>query len=144
MQTWSDEVKAKLIVDWQAGASQKQLVAKYGVPQATLRHWIEGLERVEVEGVITPVSAPKRTLADLAYDLAAESFAAEIAILRLAQDREWLLKQNANDLAIFFGVNADKLYRLLPAFAGPGGPDNGSDDAQGFLPLEPSRPGPAN
>jgi hypothetical protein len=36
-------------------------------------------------------------------------------MLQLAQDRSWLEKQDAAQLAILFGVNADKLYRLLPA-----------------------------
>ena len=53
----------------------------------------------------------KSSLGELANELAVESFDAQIAILRLAQDRSWLKKQDAAQLDILFGVNAE-----LPAF----------------------------
>lgn len=116
MNTYTPEVKASVVTAWMAGASLNQLVTQFSVPKTTVQRWTKGLERVALERTTEPKT---RTLADLASELAAESFNAAIAILRLAQDREWLDKQNANDLAILFGVNADKLYRLLPAFVGP-------------------------
>ncbi len=117
---YDDGTKARVILEWKAGASLKALHRDHGIPEATVRSWVKGMERVDI---LAPPPAPKtRTLETLAYDLAAESFAAAIAILRLAQDSAWLQRQNASDVAILFGVNADKLYRLLPAFQRDDGP----------------------
>lgn len=116
MNTYTPEVKASVVTAWMAGASLNQLVAQFKVPKTTVARWVSDLERIAP----APSPGPKKiSLVDLSYELATESFNAAIAILRLAQDRAWLEKQNANDLAILFGVNADKLYRLLPAFTGP-------------------------
>ena len=120
MRTYDDATKAKVILEWQAGSGTKALARDHNIPHTTVRSWVKDLTRAEPA---LPPAPKTKTVRELAGELAAESFNAAIAILRLAQDREWLRSQNAESLAILFGVNADKLYRLLPAF--------GADDIAG-------------
>ena len=110
--TYTAEVKAQVIADWKTGASLGQLVKAHGVPKTTVRAWVEGMDRT---GTVLKKNTP--TLDEMAWELVGESFAALRAILRKAQDDSWLDKQNANDIAIFFGVTSDKLLRLLAAGA---------------------------
>lgn len=121
MQTYTDEAKAQVLLEWKAGGTYKGLSRKFNIPEATLRGWLKGQTRAAI------APKEKRSINDLAAELAAESFQAQIAILRLAQDRAWLERQDASSLAILFGVNADKLYRLLPAFVPPT-PDRANGD----------------
>ncbi len=112
MASYSPEIKAQVILEWEAGASQKQLVAKYDVPQTTIRRWVGDRQRV------APSAAPKNngpTIDDLAYDLVSETFRALVAIARQAQDPAWLKEQRADGLHLLFGVGADKVIRLYEA-----------------------------
>jgi hypothetical protein len=122
--TYSDELKAQVIAEWMAGASQKQLVAAYHVPQTTIRSWIAGHDRV----VIAPSAAPKKAepydLDRMAVDLVDGSVRAVTAIFGVTADDTWLKRQNAADLAVLAGVISDKLYRLLGAIQPSSGPDS--------------------
>ena len=110
--TYTAEVKAQVRAEWMTGASLGQLVKAYGVPKATVQAWVAHIDR---NGTVLKQNTP--SLDELAWGLVGESFAALRAILRKAQDDSWLDKQNANDIAIFFGVTSDKLIRLLAAGA---------------------------
>ena len=125
MKVYSPELKAQVIAEWMAGASQKQLVTAFGVPQSTVRTWIR--DRIRV--------APKKQDELAPYDLDAMavglvdgSVRAVTAIFGVTADDTWLKRQNAADLAILAGVISDKLYRLLGAIrpTNPELPENAS------------------
>lgn len=105
---YSDELKATVIAEWKAGANEVELSRLHSVPRTTLQKWVKGHERA-------PKQTPTYDLDKMAWELVGESFGALRSILRKAQDDSWLDKQDANTLAIFFGVTSDKLIRLLAA-----------------------------
>lgn len=111
-----DKTKARVILEWKTGGSARGIARLLGIHEATVRRWVKGVPRVDLTQQVTHKKEKAETIQDLAHELASESFKAQIEILKLAQDRTWLEKQDAAQLAILFGVNADKLYRLLPAF----------------------------
>ena len=113
-----DATKAEVVLEWKAGGSVKGIARERSIPETTVRRWVKDVARVAMDPLVEP-KKERPTINDLAGELATESFQAQIAILRLAQDRAWLERQDASALAILFGVNADKLYRLLPAFVPP-------------------------
>jgi hypothetical protein len=57
----------------------------------------------------------KEELGELIAELLGENLRGLRAIAGLASDRTWTEKQNAADLAIFYGVLADKAVRILGA-----------------------------
>lgn len=109
---YTDELRAATIAAWKAGETELGLATLTGIPRTTLQKWFKGLDR-----------APKQTadydLDKMAWELVGDSFSALRAILRKSQDDSWLDKQDANNLAIFFGVTSDKLLRLLAAGSKP-------------------------
>lgn len=110
MQTYTDEVKAQVIAARRAGTSENALVTQFGVPKSTLRGWVKEAQ-----------SHPKtNSLATLDIDaiglkLIDGSVSAVGAIAGVTLDPTWLRQQNAHDLAILYGVIADKLIRVLGA-----------------------------
>jgi hypothetical protein len=103
------ETRAEVLALHMAGESQKAIVRKLGVPLTTVRRWI-------TEGVPAP-PAPKTKgwLDEQVWGLIADTIASIRAVARQAQDPVWLGKQNANDLAVYSGVQTDKLIRVLGA-----------------------------
>lgn len=136
MKTYPNELKAQVIAERNAGASWKSLSARYEAPIPTIRHWVQ--------------SAPDSTLKTTrlsAYDwdamalrLVDGSVSAVGSIQRITTNEKWIAGQNAHDLAILYGVIADKLYRLLnavrrsPGDSGPVAIDTGADRAGPPLP----------
>ena len=120
MKTYSDETKAKAIAEWMAGASLPQLAAAFSAPMSTVQGWVKGHTRV--------VAVTKKGLSDYDFDNAARqlidgSVRAFTAILRAAEDPEWIKGHSPNEAAILAGVIADKLYRLLGAIEQQPGSD---------------------
>jgi hypothetical protein len=109
---YSDALKAQVIAEWKAGATELRLATLTGVPRTTLQKWLVGQERAAKQ-------TEEYDLDKMAWELVGDSFTALRAILRKSQDDSWLHKQDANDLAIFFGVTSDKLLRLLAAGTKP-------------------------
>ncbi len=105
---YSTDLKAKVIAEWQAGASAWRLQKAYDIPGSTIKDWTKTEIRHSIQ------LQPQKP-----YDLRAKglklidgsALAAE-NILDLTNDRAWLSKQSAGELAIFFGVIFDKLARL--------------------------------
>ncbi len=110
---YADEFKAQVIAGWKAGDSELQLAERYDVPRTTLQKWLKGHER-----------ATKTSLTIYDYDAMAVrlidgSISALGAIQNIASDKSWLEGQDAGQVAILYGVIADKLYRVLGAIRRP-------------------------
>ena len=111
MQRYSDQVKAQVIAEWQAGASKKSLARNHDIPLSTVRNWTG-------EGIGAPRVTPetKDELDARVLSLASVGVGTLEAILLHARDKSWLEKQNAHDLGIFTGVVVDKLAAILSAY----------------------------
>lgn len=122
MTQYNDEFKAQIISEWMAGSSLNQLSAVHKMPKATVQSWVRGHTRYTL-----PVPQ-KNGLEDYDFDGAAEqlidgSVRAYKAIVRAAEDPEWIKGHSPSEAAILAGVIADKLYRLLGAIERPTDPN---------------------
>lgn len=126
--TYTAEQRAQVVAAWKAGASLNAIVRAQGIPKSTVREWVKGVERIAVAPKTTQGAEEGETSAlnidAMAWRLVGGSFDALDAVHRLAQDPDWLRRQNAADVAIFFGVISDKLIRVLEAVRPA---DTGSD-----------------
>lgn len=112
---YDDALKAQVIAEHMAGASLGQLAGRFGVPKPTVQRWVGGAPRY-------PISIQKTDLATYDFDSKAVelidgSVRAFSAILRAAEDPDWIKGHAPNEAAILAGVIADKLYRLLAAIS---------------------------
>jgi len=114
MKTYSPEVKAEVIGSWIAGSSLNHLASAHGITKSTIQGWVKGRTRTAL--VPKNEKTPEDYLDDIAWRHIDAGQLATEAILRKATDAGWLDKQNADALAIFYGVIADKQLRLLAAF----------------------------
>lgn len=110
MATYPPEIKAQVIAARLAGTSENALVKQFNVPKTTLRFWVKQAE----------LHPKTKALAELDIDaigmkLIDGSVSAVGAIAGVTLDPTWLRQQNAHDLAILYGVIADKLIRVLGA-----------------------------
>lgn len=106
----SADLKAKVMADYASGMSQMAIVRKYDLPRTTIRQWTAGLGSPMVASEI------KEELDAQVLQLTISGLKTLRAILRHARNTEWLEKQSANDLAIFFGVTTDKITNVLAAY----------------------------
>lgn len=119
----SDEVKAQVLAALLAGQSVTQVARQFNVTRTTVRTWRTAAGLTSDSPLI---NHEKRAEID---DLVGSLLASIITTLRVQaeqfRDREWLAKQNAADLAVLFGVMADKGFRILEAADVSEAPDNG-------------------
>lgn len=119
------EVKAAAITQWLAGTSVAEIARQTGFTSTAIASWVKVYARGG-ELVTKPQTLSKKTdkaisVEPIDFDLLAwglihDSIAALHGIYQTAQNREWLLKQDADKLAIFAGVVSDKLLRILSSF----------------------------
>lgn len=107
---YSDAERAAVMAALLQGQSTNSVANKYNIPRTTIRLW-----RADA-GIILPDGASKK---DEIGNLVIEYLKANLATLKIQteqfQDRQWLAKQDANQVAILHGVLTDKAIRLLEA-----------------------------
>lgn len=111
------EVKAAVLADALTGMGERRLSAKHNIPRSTVRNWIvsSGLRRVQGAAFASQTQQSEAELFDLVIEYLRESLKTLRAVLQGAADPEWLSRQNARELAIFFGVVSDKAGWYLNA-----------------------------
>lgn len=95
-----------------AGQSVSQVAEAYNIPRGTVAGWSSKLHQTGVSAVS---NTKKQEIGDLLLDLLQQQVKALLATLAAVQDSSWIKRQNASDLAVFFGVNYDKLARMIEA-----------------------------
>ncbi len=120
--TYTDELRAQIIAEWQTYHTPKlQLAKKYDVPEPTVRNWLRALTPV---ATVTP---EKRQDIDSLYtDFVAESLMGLRALARRSQDEDWLRTLPAKDAYLWFGTLADKVLAALSAYQSASEHDDGS------------------
>lgn len=145
--SYTVEERATALSAMIAGESISHVATRMGIPEGTIttwrnRHLHHGPVGAVVEAARTLPRMPSaRDMADAREDareelgqLVGDYLTAGLKALRaqaeFAAERTWLEKQNAADLAIFHGVLADKLIRVLGSLR-PVDDDEGDEEAGG-------------
>lgn len=113
------ETKAAALADLESGESLNATARKYGVSRAAVRQW---RDRAGIGAPVSPQETrTKDELLGLVIEHTRANLAALAAIAQHCQDKAWLNKQSAHDLAYLYGITFDKAARLLASLAGDGG-----------------------
>lgn len=108
----SDEVRAQVIAALLAGQGVTEVARAYKVPKATVSRIKNELTPAQLEQVGTE---KRERIGDLIEGHLSASLKAAATIARKTTDDAWLTKQNAADIAVFYGVLTDKAVRILEA-----------------------------
>lgn len=96
-----------------AGQSVNYVAKEYEIPVGTVKNW---KSRELKPATKSPVATEKKAaLGDLILGLLEEELIALQAMTRAFRNEEWLVKQNAADAAVLFGVMQDKAFRKIEA-----------------------------
>lgn len=113
---YSPEVKAQVMAALMAGQSASSIAKEFGIPRGTVAAW----QNRKVDPVVASVAtdaAQKRQqeINDLILDLVVAQLKSQIAMANHFGDKNWLDKQDAAAIAMTYGVENDKVFRLLQA-----------------------------
>jgi transposase len=103
------EIKAKAIALLLDGNNAVFVSKETGVSQATIRKWSR--ETPEVG------EATADRIRNLIVQNLETSMGATAAIAEHVKDKEWLMQQDAQQLAVLYGVMTDKSVRILEAMS---------------------------
>lgn len=113
---YSEETKAAVLAALLSGQAVGEVARAYAIPAATVRSW---KSRQAGEGGVAKVATQKKErIGDLLVRLVETEVETLIRLSETMREREWVLTQNAADLAVLGGVKYDKLMRMLEAFGG--------------------------
>lgn len=113
---YDDNVKAAATAALLAGQGVDKVAEEYEIPPSTLRGW---KSKAKAEGHVPPQK--KEAIGELLVSYLETNLKTLKAQSEFFRDREWLLKQSAQELAILHGVVTDKTVKLLEALnASPG------------------------
>jgi Transposase len=113
------ETRAAVVAAVLAGESVNKVSKRFGIGRATIVHWRDLAERPPASPAL---QQKKEALGEQVYGLLEDSIAALRFQLRATSNEAWIRAQSADQLAIFYGVLADKAIRLLAAIR-PSGDD---------------------
>ncbi len=127
------ETKAAVLAALVTGESVSEVARQFKVSRTTVSMWRDS---AQINDSTAVVREKRDDLGELVYGLVEESINTMVAQLRFARDPEWLARQNAADLAVLFGVTADKATRLLAAFR-PATPAETDEHPEGTVEVVP-------
>jgi hypothetical protein len=117
MQPYSDEIRAQVLAQLALGVSISALSREYHISRATISSWRQAAGL----GDLAPIDQQKRQdLGELIAEYLRAGLAALAAQAVEAARPAWITRQPAGELAVFHGVLADKLVRILAALEGAG------------------------
>lgn len=118
--SYSEEVKAAVMAALLEGQSVSSVAREYNIPKGTVSQW---RKRAISKGVAEEATQKRgENIGELLLMLLRTNVESLIAISRATQDPAWIKKQDAAELATFFGVKHDKVVRMVEAL-------NGGDDS---------------
>jgi transposase-like protein len=118
---YSPETKAAVMAALLTGQAVGEISAQYNVPAATIRSWKSRQAHGGGNGVATVATQKKEEIGELLIQYLRESVKSLTAQAQFFADPNWLRQQEASQLAVLHGVQADKAMRLLEAFEGDDG-----------------------
>lgn len=113
---YSEETKAAVMAALMAGQSVTSVAGDFGIPKGTVHGWKRRLPEFQQHPVATVATETTERLGALVLDLVETELEGLIETGKIIRDREWLLEQDASELAVLIGVRHDKLMRMLEMF----------------------------
>lgn len=111
-QKHSDETRAAALAALLEGQGVSEVARVYKLPMSTVRDIKKSISSEE----FAKVRAKKEdSLAGLIEEHLQASLAAAASIARQANNADWLNKQEADKLGVFYGIVTDKAIRILEA-----------------------------
>jgi transposase len=107
---YSPEVKSRVLAALMAGQSVTDAAKQFRVSKSRVSEWKSELTRQEIEQIRT---TKKERLIDLIESHLTASLKGATKVAQQADNDNWLNKQSADQLAIFYGVLSDKAFRLV-------------------------------
>ena len=108
----SEEVRSEALAALLAGQNVPEIAKKYKLPESTVRDLRNSIESEK----FAEVRAKKQEeLANLIEGHLQASLEAAANIAKQAKNAEWLNKQDADKLGVFYGILTDKSVRILEA-----------------------------
>lgn len=105
----SEAVKAAVLAALLVGGSISDVAAQYGLTYHTVWQWKKAFD-------ITSPAKRRDRLTEMLVDFVEEEIGSLTSMSITLRDEEWILSQNASDLAHLFSVRAEKLFTLLQAY----------------------------
>lgn len=102
---YSRQVKAAAMADLASGVGPTEVAKKHGINYRTVIHWSSELPIVKQE----TFASKKEAIGDLIIELLTTNL--EIArnlLVVVGNDTEWIKRQSASELGIFYGIITDK------------------------------------
>ncbi len=122
--TYSPELKAQVIAEWNLGTAKNEIARKFDVPRGTVQQWTRG---VDPAAVLSPQK--REDLGELVFDYLAAGLKALISQAITMGDPEWFKGQGATAHFIH-GTLADKLVIIFQGVE-RGQSDTGQADEAG-------------
>jgi len=94
---------ADVVADLFMGMSQEKAAEKHGVSRNSVQKWAKN------------VQIKKTDIGDLVEEHLRNELRTLSVVAEHTQDKEWLAKQSANDVAVLYGVMSDKAHAKLAA-----------------------------
>ena len=129
--TWTEETKAKAIALLLTGQSIDEVASVLRIPKGTVASWASRTKHVASDAILENREQGEKLGGLIIDNLETYLSATKKMAETIFTDSEWLRKQEASQLAILFGVMADKTFRLLEAIpddAGNGSPGTSSSE----------------
>lgn len=113
--SYDQEVKSSVMAALLEGQSVSAVAKEYDIPKGTVSNW----KRSKLPGVQSNRTQKESDdVGELLMVLLRTNIESLIAISRTTQEPDWIKKQDAAELATFFGVKHDKVVRLIDALNG--------------------------
>lgn len=106
------QTKATALAAVATGESLNSVARRTGIPKTTLIRWRDaaGLPKADQTGL-----EKKQELGEQLFGYVQESITTLEFLVKFSRNQAWLEKQSADQVAVLFGVLADKTVRVLGA-----------------------------
>lgn len=111
--SYTDETKAAVMASLMAGQSVSKVAEEYDIPRSTVGNWSAKLNKA---GVPSVPDEKKEELGDRLLLLASKMIDAQIAMLEVMTEKDYLRKQDLSEIALALGIDNDKMDRMLTRF----------------------------
>lgn len=121
---YDDQTRAAVMAALLAGQSVSKISDDHGVPRSTIYGWKDKILEHVGDDVAAAATEKKDRIGALLLQLVETELSSMITMSEVTARSEWILKQPASELAVFYGVRSDKLIRILDMF---GATDSGGE-----------------
>lgn len=107
---YTDDTKAAVMAALLAGQSVSKVSEEFDIPRSTVGNWSAKLNQA---GVPTVPDEKKEEIGERLVVLVHKMLDAQYAMLEVMAEKDYIRKQDIAELGMSFGVNNDKLDRIL-------------------------------